>query len=58
MIDKESKRTLTGWLRMGDRVAGRKPVEGICDRCHEMGYLSPVANEKLCASCYLENAAS
>jgi len=58
VIDNESKRAVTGWLRLGDRVAGRKPDEGRCDRCGEMEYLSPVGNERLCASCYLDGEAA
>ena len=54
MIDNESERAVNGWLRLGDRVAGRKPIDGRCDRCGGMGYLSLVANERLCARCYLD----
>jgi len=58
MIDKESERAVTGWLRLGDRVTGRKPLEGRCDRCHETGYLSEVGGERICASCCLEGEAA
>jgi hypothetical protein len=58
VIDKESKRAVTGWLRLGDRVAGRQPVEGRCDRCEEMGYLSQIGSERLCASCLLDGEAA
>jgi hypothetical protein len=54
MIDKDAERTVTGWLRLGDRFTGRKPVEGRCDRCGETGYLTDVAKQRLCARCYLE----
>jgi hypothetical protein len=53
MIDKESERAVTGWLRLGDRVAGRKPIDGRCDRCGGTGYLSLVDRERLCAQCLL-----
>jgi len=58
MIDQESKRAVISWLRLGDSVAGRKPVDGPCDRCREMGYLSQAGNERLCASCYLDGEAA
>jgi len=58
MIDKESERTVTGWLRLGDRLTGRKPVEGRCDRCGGIGYLTEVEKESLCSACYLEGKAA
>jgi hypothetical protein len=54
MIDKESERTVTSWLRLGDRLTGRKAIEGRCDRCRETGYLSEIGNQRLCAKCGLE----
>jgi hypothetical protein len=57
MIDNESERAVSGWLRLGDRVAGRKPIDGRCDHCGGMGYLSLVHNERLCARCYLDGTA-
>ena len=57
VIDKESERAVTGWLRLGDRMTGRKPVEGNCDRCHQIGYLSEADSERICASCCLEGEA-
>jgi hypothetical protein len=54
MIDKESERTVSGWLRLGDRLTGRTPVEGRCDGCGGTGYLSEVDKQRLCAGCYLE----
>jgi len=54
MIDKESERTVSGWLRLGDWLTGRKPVEGRCDRCGGTGYLSEVDKHRICAGCYLE----
>jgi hypothetical protein len=57
MIDKESERAVTGWLRLGDRVAGRKPIDGRCDRCGGAGYLSLIDRERLCARCHLDGAA-
>ena len=58
MIDKESEKTVSGWLRLGDRLTGRKPVEGRCDRCGETRYLSDVDKERLCAACYLAGEAA
>ena len=57
MIDKESERAVTSWLRLGDRFAGRKPIDGRCDRCGGSGYLSLVDSGRLCARCYLDGAA-
>ena len=57
MIDKESERAVIGWLRLGDRVAGRKPIDGHCDCCGRMGYLSLVESRRLCAGCYLDGEA-
>lgn len=54
MIDKEPETAVSGWLRLGDRFAGRKPIEGRCDRCGRMGYLSVVLKERLCARCSLD----
>ena len=45
MIDKESERAVISWLRLGDRVVGRKPIEGRCDRCAGFGYLSVVGDD-------------
>ena len=56
MIDKESDGR-HGWLRLGDRVAGRKPIDGRCDSCGGTGYLSLVDRERLCARCYLDGTA-
>ncbi|TMF75075.1 MAG: hypothetical protein E6I18_11965 [Chloroflexi bacterium] len=58
MIDKECERAVNTWLRLGDRVTGRKPVEGRCDRCSGIGYLSEIGDERVCASCYLDGAAA
>ena len=57
MIDKESETAVSVWLRLGDRVTGRKPIDGRCDRCGGTGYLSCVENERLCARCFLSGAA-
>ena len=58
MIDKESERKVTSWLRLGDRMTGRKAIEGRCDRCGEAGYLSVIENQRLCAKCALEREAA
>jgi hypothetical protein len=54
MIDPESERAVTGWLRLGDRVIGRKPLDGKCDCCGRTGYLTLVAEERVCARCCLD----
>ena len=58
MIDQESERTVSGWLRLGDRLTGRKAVEGRCDRCGERRYLAEDDRERICAACYLEGEAA
>jgi len=58
MIDKESERAVTSWLRLGDRIAGRKSLEGLCDRCGISGYLSVIKDERLCAACGLAGESS
>ena len=58
MIDKDAKRTVTAWLRLGDRLTGRKPVEGPCDGCGETGYVTEFDKRRLCALCYLEGDAA
>jgi hypothetical protein len=57
VIDKEAERAVTGWLRLGDRVMGRTPLEGRCDCCGGSGYLSLVDKQRLCARCYLDGEA-
>ena len=57
MIDKESETAVSVWLRLGDRLTGRKPVDGRCDRCGGTGYLSLVDRKRLCARCYLDGEA-
>jgi hypothetical protein len=58
MIDKEAEQTVIGWLRLGDRVTGRTPVEGRCDHCGRMGYLTEVEKQNFCARCCLEGQAA
>jgi len=58
MIDKEAEQTVSGWLRLGDRVTGRESVEGRCDRCGAMGYLTELEKQRLCARCCLEGKAA
>jgi len=54
VIDKDSERTVSGWLRLGDRLTGRTPVEGRCDRCGTAAYLSEFGKQSLCPRCGLE----
>ena len=58
VIDQESERTVSGWLRWGDRLIGRKPLEGRCDRCGETRYLTAFDSERLCTACYLAGEAA
>jgi hypothetical protein len=58
MIDLESERAVTGWLRLGDRLTGRKPVQGRCERCGESRYLTEVDMRRLCARCSLARVAA
>jgi len=54
VIDRESERAVSEWVRLGDRVVGRKSEEGRCDRCGAEGYVSTEGNRRLCARCHLE----
>jgi ribosomal protein S27AE len=56
LIDRESERAVTGWIRLADKVVGRKPEEGRCDRCGRVGELSREGDRLLCARCVLEGA--
>jgi hypothetical protein len=58
MIDKESERTVSVWLRLGDSLTGRTPVEGRCDGCGGTGYLTELEKQHLCARCCLEGKAA
>jgi len=58
MIDKEAEQTVSGWLRLGDSLTGRTPVEGNCDRCGGTGYLTELEKQRLCARCCLEGKAA
>jgi hypothetical protein len=58
VIDNESERAVTGWLRLGDHLIGRKRIEGRCDRYAETGYLSLLDKERLCAKCLLDREAA
>ena len=57
VIDQDSERAVSGWLRLGDRLTGREPLDGRCDRCAGTGYLSLIENTRLCARCYLDGKA-
>jgi len=54
LIDRESERAVTGWIRLADQVVGRKPEEGRCDGCGRMGDVSREGEARLCARCLLE----
>ena len=59
MIDLESERAVAGWLRLGDRLTGRKPIQGRCERCGESRrYLTEVDGRRLCARCCLDRVAA
>ena len=58
MIDRESERTVSVWLRLGDSLTGRTPVEGRCDGCGGTGYLTELEKQRLCARCCLEGKAA
>jgi ribosomal protein S27AE len=58
VIDRESERVVSGWVRLGDRVVGRKTEEGRCDRCGSVGQIAQENGRRLCARCHLEGASS
>jgi hypothetical protein len=57
VIDREVTRAVEGWLRIGDAAAGQEPIEGRCDRCRRLAYLSRQDGKRLCARCCLEGPA-
>jgi hypothetical protein len=58
VIDDESARAIATWLRLGDRFAGRKSIEGKCDRCGATANLNQAGRLRLCAKCYIESEAA
>jgi len=56
LIDRESERAVTGWVRLADKVVGRKPEEGRCDGCGRTGDISRERDQRLCAGCVLDGA--
>jgi hypothetical protein len=54
LIDRESESVVSRWLRLGDQAAGRKPLDGQCERCGTVGYVSDAGRQRLCARCILE----
>jgi uncharacterized membrane protein len=54
LIDRESESVVSGWLRLGDEAAGRKPLDGRCEHCGAAGYVSDGGKQLLCARCILE----
>jgi ribosomal protein S27AE len=50
----DAARLVTGWVKLGDKVAGVKSLEARCDGCGAFAYLSPDGPRHVCARCYLE----
>jgi ribosomal protein S27AE len=57
LIDRDSERAVSGWVRLADEVVGRNPEEGRCDRCGRVGAVSRHGERRFCARCILEGAA-
>jgi hypothetical protein len=58
MIDEEAARVVSAWVKLGDRVTGRKTDEGTCDECGSQGYVTRDGGRRICARCYLDNGPS
>jgi hypothetical protein len=60
VIDEESERAVSRWVRLRDHVSGRPPPleRTQCDRCGSIDNLLDRGQPALCAHCYLENGAS
>ena len=60
MIDGESERAISRWVRLGDEVAGR-PSPGERAQCESCGNTDNVLDHDehaLCAHCYLEKGSA
>ena len=52
MIDTETTE-IVRWIRLGEKVAGVKPLVGRCERCGEVGRVAEAKGKQLCLPCYL-----
>ena len=60
MIDDESEKAVSRWVRLGDQVSGREgPDERAeCARCGSTDNVLDRGEQALCARCYLESGAT
>ena len=60
MIDDESEKAVSRWVRLGDQVAGRPAPEdrAECARCGSTDNVMDRGEQALCARCYLESGAA
>jgi hypothetical protein len=59
LIDDESERAVSRWVRLGDQVSGRPApdLRAECVRCGTTDKVLGRGDEALCAHCYLESGA-
>jgi len=60
VIDDESEKAVSRWVRLGDQVAGRPaPDERTeCARCGSTDNVLDRGEQALCARCYLDSGAT
>jgi hypothetical protein len=59
VIDDESERAVSRWVRLGDQVSGRPTPDDRteCARCGSTDKVLDRGEQALCARCYLESGA-
>jgi hypothetical protein len=59
VIDDESERAVSRWVRLGDQVSGRPAPDerAECGRCGSTDKVLDRGEQALCARCYLESGA-
>ena len=60
MIDGESERAVSRWVRLGDQVTGRPPPDdqSQCESCGTTDNVLDQDEHALCAHCYLEKGSA
>jgi hypothetical protein len=60
VIDHESERAVSRWVRLGDEVAGRRPPDdrAECEICGSTELVLDRDEHAVCAHCYLERGSA